>query len=102
MTRKNVSRRAPMTTSPSPWTSINCCHSSGSGWVSRDRTRGVTNTALDIELPLLLEAVYRKYHYDFRGYAAASLKRRLVQAMERYECQTLSQLQDRILHEPAL
>lgn len=62
----------------------------------------MTNTAFDIELPLLLEAVYLKYHYDFRGYAAASLKRRLTQAMERFDCDTLSQLQDRMLHEPAL
>ena len=62
----------------------------------------MTSTAFDIELPLLLEAVYRKYHYDFRGYAAASLKRRLTQAMERFGCRTLSQLQDRLLHEAAL
>jgi chemotaxis protein methyltransferase CheR len=58
--------------------------------------------AFDIELPLLLEAVYRKYHYDFRGYATASIKRRLTQAMDRFGCRTLSQLQDRVLHEPAL
>jgi chemotaxis protein methyltransferase CheR len=62
----------------------------------------VTNTAFDIELPLLLEAVYRKYHYDFRGYAVASLKRRLTQAMERFDCETLTQLQDRVLQEPGL
>ena len=62
----------------------------------------MTNTAFDIELPLLLEAVYRKYHYDFRGYAAASLKRRLTQAMDRFGCRTLSQLQDRLLHEQGL
>jgi chemotaxis protein methyltransferase CheR len=61
----------------------------------------VTSSTFDIELPLLLEAVYRKYHYDFRGYAAASLKRRLTQAMERLGCRTLSQLQDRLLHESA-
>ena len=60
------------------------------------------SSVFDIELPLLLEAVYRKYHYDFRGYAAASLKRRLTQAMERFDCRTLSQLQGRLLHEPAL
>ena len=30
----------------------------------------------DIELQLLLEAIYLQYHYDFRGYAQASLKRR--------------------------
>ena len=62
----------------------------------------MTNTAFDIELPLLLEAVYSKYHYDFRGYAASSLKRRLTQAMERFGCRTLSQLQDRLLHEAGL
>ncbi len=31
----------------------------------------------DIELRLLLEAVFLRYHYDFRGYAMASIKRRL-------------------------
>jgi chemotaxis protein methyltransferase CheR len=62
----------------------------------------VTSSTFDIELPLLLEAVYRKYHYDFRGYATASLKRRLTQAMSQFGCTTLSQLQDRVLHDPAL
>jgi chemotaxis protein methyltransferase CheR len=62
----------------------------------------VTSSTFDIELPLFLEALYRKYHYDFRGYAAASLKRRLAQALSRFECRTLSQLQDRVLHDPAL
>jgi chemotaxis protein methyltransferase CheR len=55
-----------------------------------------------IELPLLLEAIYLKYHYDFREYANASLKRRLTAAMVRFNCRTLSQLQQRILHEPAV
>ena len=55
---------------------------------------------IDIELRLLLDAIYLKYHYDFRGYAAASLKRRLTNAPARFGCQTLSQLQDKILHEP--
>ena len=54
----------------------------------------------DIELQLLLDAVYLKYHYDFRGYAQASLKRRLRTAMTQLDCRTLSQLQDRIVHEP--
>lgn len=54
----------------------------------------------DIELVLLLDAIYLKYHYDFRGYAMASLKRRLRAAMVRFGCDTLSQLQDRVLHEP--
>jgi chemotaxis protein methyltransferase CheR len=56
---------------------------------------------IDIELRLLLDAIYLKYHYDFRRYAAASLKRRLTKAPARFGCQTLSQLQDKVLHEPA-
>ncbi|RKH23695.1 protein-glutamate O-methyltransferase CheR [Corallococcus sp. CA041A] len=62
----------------------------------------VATKEFDIELRLLLEALYLKYHYDFRGYAESSLKRRLAQAAERLDCATLSQLQDRMLHEPAL
>lgn len=54
----------------------------------------------DIELKLLLEGVYLKYQHDFRHYAVASLRRRMRQAMERFGCKTLSQLQDRVLHEP--
>lgn len=56
----------------------------------------------DIELRLLIDAIYLKYHYDFRGYAMASLKRRMGTAMTRFGCRTLSQLQDRLLHEPNL
>ena len=56
-------------------------------------------TTEDIELRLLLEAIYLKYHYDFRGYSLASLKRRLKQARERFECDTISQLQDLVLHD---
>ncbi|HET7794984.1 MAG TPA: protein-glutamate O-methyltransferase CheR [Rhizobacter sp.] len=56
----------------------------------------------DIELRLLVDAIYLKYHYDFRGYATASLKRRLSSAMARFGCQTLSQLQDQLLHDAAV
>lgn len=55
----------------------------------------------DIELRLLLDAIYLKYHYDFREYAAASLKRRLTNAPGRFGCETLSQLQHKVLYEPA-
>ncbi|HEV2703451.1 MAG TPA: protein-glutamate O-methyltransferase CheR [Steroidobacteraceae bacterium] len=54
----------------------------------------------EIEYRLLIDAIYQMYHYDFRGYAQASLKRRLRTAMLRLECQTLSQLQDRLLSQP--
>lgn len=56
----------------------------------------------DIELQLLIDAIYLKYHYDFRRYALASLKRRLTAAMSRFGCDTFSQLQDKVLHEPQI
>lgn len=56
----------------------------------------------DIEIGLLLEAIYRKYHYDFRGYAMASIKRRLNQAREHFDCRSLSLLQDRVLHDETI
>ena len=56
----------------------------------------------DIELKLLLEGILLQYQHDFRNYSVASLRRRVLQAMERFGCRTVSQLQDRILHEPAV
>lgn len=61
----------------------------------------VTDANFDIELRLLLDAIYLKYHYDFRGYAGASLRRRLRTALGRFGCTTLSQLQDKALNDPA-
>jgi len=54
----------------------------------------------DIEMRLLLEAIYHRYHYDFRGYASASLRRRLGQARIRFGFESFSGLQERILHDP--
>ena len=61
--------------------------------------RSVSASDFDVELRLLLDAIYLKYHYDFRGYAEASLKRRLRRALAQMRCQTLSQLQDRVVHD---
>lgn len=55
----------------------------------------------DIELKLLLEAIFQKYHYDFRDYSHASIKRRVIRAKEHFGCNSISMLQDRVLHEPA-
>jgi chemotaxis protein methyltransferase CheR len=54
----------------------------------------------DIEIRLLLEALFLKYHYDFRHYAMASIKRRLRQARQQLGLATFSALQDRLLHDP--
>ncbi len=55
---------------------------------------------VDLEIRLLLEAIFDRYHYDFRSYAMASLKRRLAQARDHLGVATLSGLQERVLHEP--
>ncbi len=56
----------------------------------------------DIEIQLLLEALYQRYHYDFRHYARASIKRRLMQACEQLNFPTISAMQDSVLHDPAV
>lgn len=54
------------------------------------------------EMRLLVESIFHKYGYDFRGYSLASLKRRLVQARQRLGCASFSALQERVLHDSAL
>lgn len=56
----------------------------------------------DLEIQLLLEALYRRYHYDFRNYAGASIKRRLKQALEQFGFGTFSALQEALLRDPAV
>jgi chemotaxis protein methyltransferase CheR len=53
-----------------------------------------------IELGLLLEGIYQHYGFDFRGYAWASLKRRLWRRAHAEGVGSLSALQDRVLHDP--
>lgn len=54
----------------------------------------------DLELRVLLEAVFQRYHYDFRDYAVSSLRRRMRHAMARFDCARVADLQHRLLHEP--
>ncbi|MBY2929649.1 protein-glutamate O-methyltransferase CheR [Sphingomonadales bacterium 56] len=56
----------------------------------------------ELELDLLLEALWRHYHYDFRGYSRGSLHRRLARAQQRHGCESLSQLQHLLLRDPAV
>jgi chemotaxis protein methyltransferase CheR len=56
----------------------------------------------DIEIQVLLEALYQRYHYDFRNYARASIKRRLLQAKEQLDFASISAMQDSLLHDRAM
>lgn len=61
----------------------------------------MTLAVADIEIRLLVQAVHLRYGHDFRDYAFASLKRRVLQAQERMGADTISALQERVLHDPA-
>jgi chemotaxis protein methyltransferase CheR len=65
-----------------------------------DGDHELASRKFEIEFQLLVEVIYRLYHHDFRDYAAASLRRRLKTALVRFRCETLSQLQDRVMREP--
>jgi chemotaxis protein methyltransferase CheR len=54
-----------------------------------------------LEIELLLEGVFRRYGYDFREYAGASLRRRIGHALRAEGLTTVSGLQERVLHDPA-
>ena len=55
---------------------------------------------VSIEIGLLVQAIYQRYSYDFRDYAGASLRRRVLHAIDQMGCATVSALQERVLHEP--
>jgi chemotaxis protein methyltransferase CheR len=55
-----------------------------------------------IEIELLLEGIFRRYGFDFREYAPASLRRRVRRRMDGEKLETISALQDRLLHDPAV
>jgi chemotaxis protein methyltransferase CheR len=54
----------------------------------------------DIEIRLLVQAIFLRYGHDFRDYAQASLKRRVLQAQQRMDAPSISALQERVLHDP--
>jgi chemotaxis protein methyltransferase CheR len=55
----------------------------------------------ELELELLLEALVRRFGFDFRLHDRAPLKRKLFAFMQGRGLATLSQLQDHALHDPA-
>ncbi|HDP99690.1 MAG TPA: protein-glutamate O-methyltransferase CheR [bacterium] len=53
----------------------------------------------NIEIDLLLEAIYRKYGYDFRLYSRVSLKRRVIHRLSISRLDSISQLQRLVLYD---
>ena len=67
--------------------------------VNKRRTATDPDTVEALELELLLEAIYRHYGYDFRGYARTSIRRRIAKLMREEDLSTISGLQERVLHD---
>ncbi len=57
--------------------------------------------AVDIEVRLLVEAIFLRYSQDFRDYSKASLKRRVLHAQTQLNYASVSAMQERILRDPA-
>jgi chemotaxis protein methyltransferase CheR len=53
-----------------------------------------------LEIDLLLEGIYRQYGFDFREYARGSIKRRLWRRVYAEGLESISGLQERVLHNP--
>lgn len=54
----------------------------------------------DLEIKLLLDAIYERYGYDFRQYSRPHLKRQLREFAKAEGISTLSAVQERVLHHP--
>lgn len=55
----------------------------------------------EVEVDLLLEAVYRIGGFDFRNYARASLRRRIQNRLRAEKVDTITGLLDKIVHDPS-
>jgi chemotaxis protein methyltransferase CheR len=65
---------------------------------ARVQVGGEEVSSEEIELELLLEGIYRRYGLDFRGYARASLRRRVWNMVQAHRLGSISALQGQVLH----
>jgi chemotaxis protein methyltransferase CheR len=74
--------------------------------VLKDYPNDDANTAVNwrkenekIEMDLLLEAIYQKYHYDFKDYSRAHVRRRIMYRMRMANLKNISEMQHKILYD---
>ncbi len=53
----------------------------------------------NVEIQLLLQAIYLKYGYDFRNYAKASIKRRILHRLTTERLTSISEMQHKVLYD---
>lgn len=72
-------------------------------YAAKDTARGTARDALaleEIEVDIFVEALHRRYGYDFRDYSRASLTRRVRNLATSFGTTTISDLTARVLHTP--
>ena len=58
------------------------------------------NQTVNLEIELILEAIFQQYGYDFRNYSKAHVKRRLLSRLSTSRLKSISEMQHKVLHEP--
>ena len=59
----------------------------------------IINQNINIEIQLLMEAIYQKFGYDFRNYSKAHIKRRILYRLSASELKSVSEMQYKVLYE---
>ncbi|MCD4773662.1 MAG: protein-glutamate O-methyltransferase CheR [Bacteroidales bacterium] len=57
------------------------------------------NENINIEIKLLLEAIFTKYGYDFRNYSKAHIKRRILHRVSASNLNSISEIQHKVLYD---
>ncbi|MEW9671092.1 protein-glutamate O-methyltransferase CheR [Ammoniphilus sp. 3BR4] len=55
-----------------------------------------------MEIEFLLEAIFRRYGFDFRDYVFSSIQRRIMHRVELENLRSVSGLQEKVLHDPQM
>ena len=67
--------------------------------MSQNNYNSTNADLLDIEIQLLMEAIFLRYEYDFRNYSKAHIKRRVLHRLVLSNLSSVTQLQDLVLRD---
>ena len=67
--------------------------------IEKNELSSELNSNINLEIRLLLEAIYSKYGYDFRNYGQAHIKRRILHRLSSSKLDNVSELQHKIIYD---
>ncbi len=65
----------------------------------KNTKKDTTKESQNIEIDLILEAIYQMHGYDFRNYGRAHIKRRLLHRLQLSKLSSISEMQHKILYD---